>query len=121
MRTGGWEEPYDAYVVVASMLLDLSVAMAAFTHLFMSFRNQLQSPYLVDVILALKDALEGERVLVHRSLTIRHSKIFVVRVQYIEPDLDLRLEADNRQSTHLQLTYTNLYLLYKTNLNWDVL
>lgn len=49
---GGWEEQYDAYVVVASMLLDVSVAMAAFTHLFVSFRNQLQSPYIVDVILA---------------------------------------------------------------------
>ena len=49
---GGWEEPYDAYVVVTSMLLGVSIAMAAFIHLFVSFRNRLQFPYIVDAILA---------------------------------------------------------------------
>ena len=34
--TGGWEEPDDAYVVVASMLL---VAMAIFPHLCLSEIN----------------------------------------------------------------------------------
>ena len=70
-------------------------------------------PYIVDVILVLGDAFEGERVLVNRPLTIRHPSPFFFRVQYS----DLRLEAKNSQSTYLQLTYTNLYLLYKTNLN----
>ena len=71
--------------------------------------------------MVLEDALEGERVLVHRPLALRHLKLFSLRVQYNDPDLYLRLEAKNSQSTYLQLTYIDLYLLYETNLNWDVL
>ena len=71
--------------------------------------------------MALEDAFDGERVLVYRSLSIRHPTLFFVRVQYNEPELYLRLKANNSQRTRLQLTYTNLYLLYKTYLNWDVL
>ena len=61
------------------MLMDVSVATAVFTHLFVSFRNQLQSPYLVDVGLALEDVFQGEGTLVYRPLTIRHRNQFFVR------------------------------------------
>lgn len=112
--TGGWEEPY---VVVASMLLDVSVAMADFKHIFVPFRNQIQPPCLVNVILALEDAFEGERILVHRPLKIRHLTLFFVGIQYSDPGLCLRLEAKNSQSTHLQLTYTNLPYIYSARRN----
>ena len=73
------------------------------------------------MVLALEDAFQGERVLVHRPLTIRHPNHFFVQVLYNKPELCLRSEANNSQNTHLQLTDTNLHLLYKTNLNWDIL
>ena len=57
---------------------------------------------------------DGKRILIRRPLKLRHLKFFSHRVQYNDPDLYLRLEAKN---TYLQLTDTDLYLLYTTNLN----
>ena len=75
-------------LLAASMLLGCIGSNGGFSHIcLLSFGNQLVSLYLVDVILAFEDTFEGERVVVHRSLALRHLKHVFVRVHYNEPEL----------------------------------